>query len=101
MMKTREISRDEVEIAPEGNLSREDTREFQTLLDEALKAGHHTIVLNFELLTSLSSSAIGKILHFKARCDEAGRRLLIRKCNPEMLRLLRMIKFDALITIET
>jgi len=100
-MKTREISRDEVEIAPEGNLSREDTREFQTLLDEALKAGHHTIVLNFELLTSLSSSAIGKILHFKARCDEAGRRLLIRKCNPEMLRLLRMIKFDALITIET
>ncbi len=101
MIGKREISADEVEIVPEGNLSRDDMNEFQRHLDEALRGSHRTIVLNFERLASLSSSAIGKILHFKKQCDETGRRLLIRKCSAEMLQLLRMIKFDALITIET
>jgi len=100
MIVKREISADEVEIAPEGNLSRDDMNELQKWLDEALRGSQRTIVLNFERLASLSSSAIGKILHFKKQCDETGRTLIIRRCNPEMLQLLRMIKFDALITIE-
>jgi hypothetical protein len=29
-----------------------------------------------------------------------NRRLVIRHCNPQMLQLLKMIKFDALIEIE-
>ncbi len=101
MIGKKEISADEIEIVPEGNLSRDDMNEFQKHLDEALRGSHRTIVLNFERLASLSSSAIGKILHFKKQCDEIGRRLVIRKCSAEMLQLLRMIKFDALITIET
>jgi len=100
MLKKREISATEVEIVLEGHLAREDMNEFQKWLDEALRGGHHTIVLNFERLTNLCSTAIGKILHFKKRCDETGRRLAIRRCNPEMLQLLKMIKFDALIPIE-
>jgi anti-anti-sigma factor len=94
------ISADEVEISLEGNLSRDDMNDFQARLDEALLESQRTIVLNFERLSSLSSSAIGKILHFKKQCDEAGRRLVIRRCSTEMLQLLRMIKFEALITIE-
>ena len=101
MIVKREISPDEVEIVPEGHLAREDMNEFQKWLDEALKGGHRVIILNFERLTNLSSSAIGKILHFKKRCDEMGRRLVIRRCSPEMLQLLKMIKFDALIPIES
>jgi anti-anti-sigma factor len=96
----RVVSADEVELVLEGQLAREDMNEFQRALDEALGGGHRTIVLSFERLTNLSSTAIGKILHFKKRCDDAGRRLFIRRCGPEMLQLLKMIKFDALIPIE-
>ena len=98
--RVREISPDEVEVLPDGNLSREDMPEFQGWLDKAVEGGHRLIALNFKDVNTLSSSAIGKILHFKRQCDEMGRRLLIRNCNPEMLQLLKMIKFDALIQIE-
>jgi anti-anti-sigma factor len=98
--RLRAVSPDEVELIPEGNLAREDMTEFQSWLDRALQGGHRTIALNFEGVNTISSSAIGKILHFKKTCDELGRRLVIRNCGPKMLQLLKMIKFDALIEIE-
>ncbi len=99
-MRLHEISPEEIELIPEGNLAREDMSEFQAWLDRALQGGHRTIALNFLGVATISSSAIGKILHFKKTCDEMGRRLLIRNCGAEMLQLLKMIKFDALIEIE-
>jgi anti-anti-sigma factor len=96
----REISPEQIELIPEGSLAREDMTDFQSWLDRALLGGHRTIALNFEDVKSISSSAIGKILHFKKTCDEMGRHLLIRNCGAEMLQLLKMIKFDALIEIE-
>jgi anti-anti-sigma factor len=99
-MRLQEISGDEVELIPEGSLAREDMTEFQAWLDRALQTGRRTIVLNFNGVSTISSSAIGKILHFKKTCDEMGRRLLIRNCGDQMLQLLKMIKFDALIDIE-
>ncbi len=99
-MRLHEISPEEIELIPQGNLAREDMSDFQAWLDRALQAGQHTIALNFQGVTTISSSAIGKILHFKKICDEMGRRLLIRNCGAEMLQLLKMIKFDALIDIE-
>jgi len=99
-MRLREVSAEEVELIPEGNLAREDMSEFQGWLDRALQTGRRTIALNFKGVSTISSSAIGKILHFKKTCDEMGRRLIIRNCGAEMLQLLKMIKFDALIDIE-
>jgi anti-anti-sigma factor len=98
--RLREVSPDEVELIPEGNLAREDMTDFQAWLDRAMQGGHRTIALNFEDVSTISSSAIGKILHFKKTCDEMGRRLVIRNCGTQMLQLLKMIKFDALIEIE-
>ena len=100
-MRLNELSPDEVELIPEGNLAREDMGEFQVWLDRALQGGYRVIALNFKDVASISSSAIGKILHFKRICDDMGRRLIIRNCGAEMLQLLKMIKFDALIDIET
>jgi len=101
VVRLQEISPEEVEVIPEGNLAREDMSEFQVWLDRALQGGHRIIALNFMGINTISSSAIGKILHFKKTCDEMGRRLLIRNCDAKMLHLLKMIKFDALIEIET
>jgi anti-anti-sigma factor len=100
IVRLQEISADEVEVIPQGHLAREDMSEFQIWLDRAVQGGHRTIVLNFEGVNTLSSSAIGKILHFKHSCDDLGRRLVIRNCGDKMLQLLKMIKFDALIQIE-
>ena len=74
----RELSSEEVEVKPEGHLSREDMTDFQSWLDRAMQSGQRVIVLNLEGVTTMSSSAIGKILHFKRSCDELGRRLVIR-----------------------
>ena len=100
MITLKEVSINEVEVVPQGNLSRDDMNEFQTWLDKALQGGHRIIALNFKEVTSLSSSAIGKILHFKRACDETGRKVVVRHCSAEMLLLLKMIKFEALIQIE-
>ena len=100
MMSLREVSAEEVEVVLQSHLAREDMSEFQAWLDKSLQGAHGTIALNFEGVQSLSSSAIGKILQFKRNCDEKGRRLVIRKCRPQLLQLLRMIKFDTLIQIE-
>jgi anti-anti-sigma factor len=101
MIHLKEISPTEVEVIPEGHLSREDMPDFQSWLDRAFRMGHRTIALNFEGLKALASSAIGKIVAFKQRCDEAGKRLVIRRCSPEVLSLLKMIKFDTMIEIES
>jgi anti-anti-sigma factor len=100
MMSLREISPEEIELVLQNHLAREDMAEFQEWLDKLLLGVHGTIALNFEGVASLSSSAIGKILQFKRNCDEKGRKLLIRKCRPQLLQLLRMIKFDTLIQID-
>jgi anti-anti-sigma factor len=100
MGHVKELSAEEVEVSPEGHLSREDMTDFQTWLDRALQCGQRVIVLNLEGVTTMSSSAIGKILHFKKACDELGRKLVVRNCGPQMLQLLKMIKFDNLIRIE-
>jgi anti-anti-sigma factor len=99
--RLREISAEEIEVVLGGNLAREDMTELQSWLDRALGGNHRTIALNFEGVNTLSSSAIGKILHFKKLCDEASRTLVIRHCGAQMLQLLKMIKFDSLIQIET
>ncbi|MGA2765180.1 MAG: STAS domain-containing protein [Spirochaetia bacterium] len=101
MIQLIESAAGEMEVLPMGHLTREDMDELSARLEEALSRAKGSIVLNFQGLKSLSSSALGKFLHFKARCDQKGIRLSIRHCSPEMLQLLKMIKFDSLIQMET
>lgn len=101
MIQVRETASGEIEIVPVGHLAREDMDELTARLGEALARAHGAIALNFEGLKSLSSSAIGKLLHFKAQCDQKGIKLTIRRCSGQMAQLLKMIKFDTLIQIES
>ena len=101
MIQVRETPSGEIEVIPTGHLAREDMEELAERLTEALSRSHGAIALNFQGLKSLSSSAIGKLLHFKAQCDQKGFKLTIRSCSPQMTQLLRMIKFDTLIQMES
>jgi anti-anti-sigma factor len=100
MMRKNELSPREVEIVLEGHLAREDMGEFQRLLDDALRGGYDLIAFDLQHCESLDSWAVGKILKFRQRCELAGRRLVIRRCNPRVRELLMMIRFDALIRFE-
>jgi anti-anti-sigma factor len=100
LLITPRESPDEVELVISGELTAEDLPALQKAMDEALRSGRGKIALNLEGMDRLGSAAIGKILHFKKRCDEAGRSLVIRRCGPQMLSLLKMVKFDALIPME-
>ena len=100
IIRKREKSPDEVELALEGELSPEALTEIQKAFDDALRGTHGKVALNLEGLDRLGSAAIGRILQFKKRCDEEGRRFVLRRCRPEMLALLKMVKFDDLIEME-
>jgi anti-anti-sigma factor len=100
MIQVRQTASGEVEVLPTGHLTREDMDELSKRLGEALALARGAIVLNFQDLKSLNSSAIGKLLHFKAQCDLKGIRLSIRHCSAEMQQLLKMIRFDSLIQME-
>ena len=101
MVEVRETVHGEVEVVPSGYLSREDVDELSKALEDALGRARGAIVLNFEALKSLNSSIIGKLLHFKSQCDQKGIKLSIRHCSAEMLQLLKMIRFDSLIQMES
>jgi len=101
MIQVREGASGEIEVLTTGHLAREDMDELAAALAEALGRARGAIVLNFEGLKSLSSSAIGKLLHFRTQCDQKGIKLTIRKCSPQITQLLKMIKFDTLIQMES
>lgn len=100
MIRVTEAASGEIEVLTTGHLAREDMDELSARLAEALGRATTAIVLNFEGLQSLSSSAIGKLLHFRSQCDQKGIKLTIRNCSPQIMQLLKMIKFDTLIRIE-
>ncbi len=100
MIQVRGTASGGIEVLLSGRIDHEDMDELAARLGEALGRAHGTIVLDFQDLQSLASAAIGKLLHFKARCDQKGIRLSIRHCNAEMRQLLSMIRFDTLIQIE-
>ena len=100
MIQVRETTSGEVEVVPTGHLAREDMDELAAALAEALARARRAIALDFRDLKSLSSSAIGKLLHFKSQCDQKGIKLTIRRCSAPMTQLLKMIKFDTLIQME-
>ncbi len=100
MIQIRETASGAVEVLPVGHLDRDDMDELSQRLGEALARARGAIVLDFQDLKSMASAAIGKLLHFKAQCDQKGIRLSIRHCNADMRQLLSMIRFDTLIQIE-
>ncbi|HVO39816.1 MAG TPA: STAS domain-containing protein [Spirochaetia bacterium] len=100
VIQVRQNDNGEIEVLPMGHLARENMEDLQARLDEALSRARGVIVLNFENLRSLNSTAIGKILKFKTTCDQKRIRLIVRHCNPDMLQLLKMIKFDSLVQME-
>jgi anti-anti-sigma regulatory factor len=99
-MRLRAVSPREVEIVLEGRIATDDMNDFQRLLADALRGVGELIAFDLSGCENLDSWAIGKMLHFRGRCELAGRRLVIRRCNPRIRQQMQMIRFDELIRFE-
>jgi anti-anti-sigma factor len=100
LIRKREISAEEIELAPRGELAGGALGALQRAFEEALRGTRGKISLNLEDVERMGSAAVGKILQLKKRCDQEGRQLIIRRCRPETLALLRMVKIDTMIEFE-
>ncbi len=100
MFVKKVLSRDESLLEVQGELSGETAAEFQQHLQDLVAAGHPRVTLNLAGVSTINSSSIGKILHFRKMLDEQGRTLQIRGCSEALFKTFQMINFDKLVTVE-
>jgi anti-anti-sigma factor len=99
MFERKELSKDEVLLTVVGSLTGENINEFHRLVEELATESYSTITLDLSGTTSISSSALGKILLFRKKLAEARRTFQIRGCSDTLFKTFQMIKFDSLISI--
>jgi len=100
MFEQKETSREEIVLSVQGPLSGEATAEFHARMEESAAGRYLTITLDFSQTPSINSSALGKILLFRKRLTEGGRKLQIVGCSDALYKTFQMIKFDSLVTIK-
>jgi anti-anti-sigma factor len=99
MFRQETVSNDETILVIGGPLAGEDVAEFHKKM-EALCAGRSmTITLDFSQTPTLNSAAIGKLVLFRKKLADQGKRLQIRGCSDGLLKIFRMIRLDKLISI--
>lgn len=99
MFRIEDISKNEVLLEVQDNLTKETTSEFQEQLDEILKH-ERDIVLDFSQVDTINSSCLGKILVTKRILFEKGHHVSIRGCSDNLYNTLEMIRLNKLIDIE-
>ena len=100
MVMRKVLTKDEAVLEIQGPLDGEAAGEFQRHMQELTAGGHAVVTLNLVGVPTMNSSAIGKILLFRKKLDEEGRTLRIRGCSEALFRILQMIKFDMLMSID-
>lgn len=100
MFMRKVLSRDESVLEVQGALSGETAAEFQQQMQDMVAEGRARVTLNLAGVSTINSSAIGKILNFRKMLDEQGRTLEIRGCSEALYRTFQVIKFDTLVKIQ-
>jgi anti-anti-sigma factor len=100
MFVKKVLSRDESLLEVQGALSGETAAEFQQHMQDMVAGGHARITLNLSGVSTINSSAIGKILQFHKLLVEQGRALQIRGCSEALYKTFQMISFDKLIKVQ-
>jgi anti-anti-sigma factor len=100
MFVKKVLSRDESLLEVQGALTGETAAEFQQHMQDLVAGGHACITLNLTGVSTINSSTIGKILHFRKLLDDQGRTLQIRGCSEALYRTFQMVNFDKLIKVQ-
>ncbi len=100
MFMRKVLSKDESLLEIQGVLSGETVADFQQHMEDLVAEGRARIILNLSGVLSISSSSIGKILHFHKMLAEQGRALEIRGCSSTLYQTFQMVKFDTLVKVQ-
>ncbi len=82
-----------------GPLSGDAVSEFQRKMDELCASRFITVTLDLSQTPTVDSTALGKILFFRKRLVDQGKKLQINGCSEALFMLFQIIKFDKLIPI--
>jgi len=94
MVLKKELSHGDVEIEVRGNLIGSLVGEFREALNEEIGSPHTLIRLDLDKVRAINSSAIGSLLFFRKRAQEAGKTVRLVRCSPELRQTLLAIRFD-------
>ncbi len=99
MLRQETVSSREVILIVTGALSGPSVEEFHEKMEELCSGRFQKVTLDLSGAASINSAALGKLLYFRKRLDEHGGILQIGACSEGILRILKAIKFDQLISI--
>jgi anti-anti-sigma regulatory factor len=100
MVERHDTTRNEISLRLVDPLTEETRTQFRKRLEQALEEPYVSIALDLTEVRALPSSWIGSLLLFHVKLKEAGRVLRIKGCHKDLLKVLLLIKLDAIIPIE-
>lgn len=100
-MKWTQQREDSGVIHLQGRIDVSNSNELKTMLAEKYNEGMNVITINFEHVTSIDSSGIGKLLLFQKKLKDRGGELkLVNVKNEYIMNMFRMIHLHKVISIE-
>ena len=101
MMVINKISDKKVKIKPEGRIDFTNSQDFKKDLMNLLYDGFVEVIIDFEKVESIDSSALGKILLFQKRLKERkGKLKIINIASDYIKNMFDMIHLNKVIDIE-
>jgi anti-anti-sigma factor len=96
--------KDTLEICIEGafdfNLLNEFRESYQDNINEITGKPHTNYIVNLRSTTSIDSSALGMLLNMKRALGKNDREIRISHCQPQVLKILTISRFDKKFFIE-
>ncbi len=100
-METREINENTVEVVPEKNIDITNCDEFKDNLLELIDRGYINMELDFQKVSRVDSSGLGKILLVQKKLRQSQGTMKIRNITDNYVRkLFDMINLSKIVEIE-
>ncbi len=99
-MKVNRYENQMAEVVPGEKIDITNSDDFKSTLLELFDGGYKKIIVDFQNVTGIDSSGLGKILLFQKKLKEVGGELsIVNVKNEYVLKMFKMIHLDKVINI--
>lgn len=99
-MIIKEIEKDTLLVAPDGELDHHSAQKIRTEVDEKLLCGIKNVIFDFSALNFMDSSGIGMIMGRYKKISAGGGKVVIAAPRPQVQRIIEMAGLFRIIRIE-
>lgn len=99
-MSIKEIEKNALLVAPDGELDHHSAAKIRTEVDSRLGRGVKNIIFDFSHLSFMDSSGIGMIMGRYKRIQKLGGRVIIAAPKPQVKRIIEMAGLFRIVQIE-